>query len=48
MSKAPTPKENSKKQRDNIKNAIKYFDYTIFTFHTLFSFLMQRKTALLL
>ena len=28
MTKAPTPTENSKKQRDNIKNATKTIDYT--------------------
>ena len=28
MTKAPTPTEKSKKQRDNIKNANKNFDYT--------------------
>ena len=28
MTKAPTPTEISKKQRDNIKNATKNFDYT--------------------
>ena len=28
MTKAPTPKANSKKQRDNTKNATKTFDYT--------------------
>ena len=28
MTKAPTPTEKSKKQRDNIKNATKNFDYT--------------------
>ena len=28
MTKAPTPKEKSKKQRDNIKNVTKNFDYT--------------------
>ena len=28
MIKAPTSTEKSKKQRDNIKNAIKNFDYT--------------------
>ena len=28
MTKAPTPTEKSKKQRDNIKNATKDFDYT--------------------
>ena len=28
MTKAPTPTEYSKKQRDNIKNATKNFDYT--------------------
>ena len=28
MTKAPTPKEKSKKQRDNIKHATKNFDYT--------------------
>ena len=29
MTKAPTPTEKSKKQRDNIKNATKNFDYTM-------------------
>ena len=28
MTKAPTPKEKSKKQRDNTKNATKNVDYT--------------------
>ena len=28
MTKAPTPPEISNKQRSNIKNATKYFDYT--------------------
>ena len=28
MTKAPTPAEKSKKQRDNIKNVTKNFDYT--------------------
>ena len=28
MTKAPTPTEKSKKERDNTKNAIKNFDYT--------------------
>ena len=28
MTKAPTPTEKSKKQRDNIKNATKNFGYT--------------------
>ena len=28
VTKAPTPTEKSKKQRDNIKNATKNFDYT--------------------
>ena len=28
MTKDPTPKENSKKQRDNIQNTTKTFDYT--------------------
>ena len=28
MTKDPTPKEKFKKQRDNIKNATKNFDYT--------------------
>ena len=28
MTKALTPKENSKKQRDNTKNTTKNFDYT--------------------
>ena len=28
MTKAPKPTEKSKKQRDNIKNATKNFDYT--------------------
>ena len=28
MTKTPTPTEKSKKQRDNIKNATKNFDYT--------------------
>ena len=28
MTKAPTPTEKSKKQRDNIKNATKNLDYT--------------------
>ena len=28
MTKAPTPTEKSKKQRDNKKNATKNFDYT--------------------
>ena len=28
MTKAPTPTEKSKKQRDNITNATKNFDYT--------------------
>ena len=28
MAKAPTPTEKSNKQRDNIKNATKNFDYT--------------------
>ena len=28
MKKAPTPTKKSKKQRDNIKNATKNFDYT--------------------
>ena len=28
MTKAPTPTEKSKKQRDNTKNATKSFDYT--------------------
>ena len=28
MTKAPTPTEKSKKQRDNTKNATKNFDYT--------------------
>ena len=28
MTKTPTPTEQSKKQRDNIKNATKNFDYT--------------------
>ena len=28
MTKAPTPTEKSKKQRDNIKNVTKNFDYT--------------------
>ena len=28
MTKAPTPTEKSKKQRDNIKNATNNFDYT--------------------
>ena len=31
MTKAPTPKEKSEKQRDNTKNATKNFDFTIFT-----------------
>ena len=31
MTKAPTPTEKSKKQRDNTKNAIKNFDYTTIT-----------------
>ena len=29
MTKAPTPTEKSKNQRDNIKNATKNFDYTM-------------------
>ena len=29
MTKAPTPTEKSQKQRDNIKNATKKFDYTM-------------------
>ena len=28
MTNAPTPPKKSKKQRDNTKNATKYFDYT--------------------
>ena len=31
VTKAPTPTEKSKKQRDNIKNATKNFDYTTIT-----------------
>ena len=29
QTKAPTPREKSKKQRDNTKNATKSFDYTM-------------------